>query len=104
MKSLLITNEGPLTEEDKQALAAFRGSEVFRLARKLCSHEYHVVCELITTAQNSNDLLIAQGQLRGIKQVYALLMFNATALDDNQKNNSDTILPDGRKIRNMKSS
>lgn len=96
----MITSEGPLNESDKKSLQDFYNSEIFRIARKLMAYEYNIVCELIVGATTPNELLIAQGQLRGIKQLYALFL-NAASKPEVQKE-IGTTLRDGRHLVNMK--
>jgi len=102
--SIMITNEGPLTDDDKATLASFRNSEVFHLARKLMAHEYSMITELLvnTTITTPNELLVVQGQLRGIKQIYALFLHNSEKRVVEIK--KGRTLPNGTFIHNIKDS
>jgi hypothetical protein len=102
MSSFLITNEAPLTKEDLETLQTVSKSEIFRLARKVCANEHRVVTEMLTNATSSDALLIAQGQLRGIKQVYALLLHHTQKPPEVKKEGKT--LPNGTFIRNIKTS
>lgn len=73
-----ITFEGPLTESDKATLREFKNSEVFRLVRKLCAHHYALIGDRMTTVRDTEGLHHAQGQLLAVKNIYCLLLFNAT--------------------------
>jgi hypothetical protein len=69
-----ITFEGKLTSEERETLGGLKQTEPFRLLRKICASEYAVVCDQLPMCENERDLLVAQGQLRGIRQIYNLLV------------------------------
>src|SRR6267142_827703 len=69
-----ITFEGKLSMEERKTLGGLKDSEPFRLLRKICAGEYAVVCDQLPIAESEKALLIAQGQLRGIRQIYNLLI------------------------------
>lgn len=69
-----ITFEGKLTNQERETLGQLKQTEPFRLLRKICAAEYAVIMDQITNCESEKSLLIAQGQLRGIKQVYNMLV------------------------------
>lgn len=70
----IVTFEGELTEEERKSLAHLRGTEPFRLLRKLLGQEYAKVSSRLTEIGTDRDLTMAQGQLVGIKSIYNLLL------------------------------
>lgn len=92
-----IAFEGRLTDGERETLHSMRHTELFRIARKLCASEYAIVCEQLTSPIGPNDLLVAQGQLRGIKAIYNLLMSNAAS-----EGKSPEALQNPKKLRNIK--
>lgn len=92
-----ISFEGRLTDGEKETLRSLRGTELFRIARKICANEYAVVCEQLTMPLGPNELLVAQGQLRGIKAIYNLLMSSASPEGKNPE-----ALQKTKKLRNIK--
>lgn len=69
-----IAYEGPITDAEKETLKSLSGSEVFRIARKICAARHAQICQQLMRVDNPNALISAQGQLLGIESIYNILL------------------------------
>lgn len=90
-----IAFEGTLTSEEKNTLRNLAGSEVFRIARKICAHRHAQICQALMKIDNPTELVSARGQLLGVDSVYQLLLH--CALDQ-----ESDVLQKKPKYRNVK--
>lgn len=70
----LIAFEGRLTDAEKQTLHQLKDTEPFKLLRKLCAEQYHIITMKVTTCETERQMTLAQGQLLGVQGIYNMLM------------------------------
>lgn len=73
----MVTNEGPLQEDEVNFLKETRNTESFRIMRKLCAHEYSKLAEMMTSVEDPSSLRTCQGMMKGVKLIYSLLLSSA---------------------------
>lgn len=101
----MITNEGPLKEDEVHFLKETRNTESFRIMRKLCAHEYSKLAEMMTSVEDPKSLRLIQGMMKGIKLIYSLLLANADLSYVDGKlvdKNAVEPLQKGKKLNNLK--
>jgi len=100
----MIVNEGPLTEGEVKDIENMRNTELFRVVRKLCSHEYSKLAEYMSGELTPNDIQVVRGMMKGIKMVYGLLLANAKLSYYDGKLHAENAdpLPGSKKLRNMR--
>lgn len=101
----MITGEGKLTEGEVNDIKNMRNSELFRIVRKLCAHEYAKLAEMMTGDLSPEQMFLARGEMRGVKRIYGILLHNADLSYIDGKlidANSQDGLQSPRKLRNVK--